>query len=92
MPVHFKFVNLRFGIEASIAMGCVFGDGENQRLECLQEVDVETFVRLTSVLGINLKPNEDADYATDPFLPISPMEALRTGTIDYSSIKNVFKY
>ena len=68
-------------------MGCVFGDGENQRLECLQEVDVETFVRLTSVLGINLKPNEDADYATDPFLPISPMEALKTG-IDYkSSIK-----
>ena len=40
--------------------------------------DVETFVRLTSVLGINLKPNEDIDYATEPFLPMSPMEALRT--------------
>ena len=39
---------------------------------------METFVRLTSVLGINLKPNEDIDYADEPFLPMSPMEALRT--------------
>ena len=36
---------------------------------------METFVRLTSVLGINLKPNEDIDYADEPFLPMSPMEA-----------------
>ena len=26
----------RFGIEASIAMGCILGDGEDKRLECLQ--------------------------------------------------------
>ena len=26
----------RFGIEASIALGCVLGDGEDRRLECLQ--------------------------------------------------------
>ena len=88
----------RFGIEASIAMGCVLGDGEDRRLECLQGkketmtiiitimtiiitagLDLEKFVRLNSVLGVNLKPNEDADYAQDPFLPMSPMEALRTG-------------
>ena len=71
----------RFGIEASIAMGCVLGDGEDRRLECLQELDVEKFVRLNSVLGVNLKPNEDADYAEFPFLPMSPMKALTTGTI-----------
>ena len=69
----------RFGIEASIALGCVLGDGEDRRLECLQAVDMEKFVRLNSVLGVNLKPNEDADYAQHPFLPMSPMEALRTG-------------
>ena len=87
----------RFGIEASIAMGCVLGDGEDRRLECLQGkddttshhltirltftagLDLEKFVRLNSVLGVNLKPNEDADYAQHPFLPMSPMEALRTG-------------
>ena len=44
----------------------------------LSGLDMETFVRLTSVLGINLKPNEDIDYADEPFLPMSPMEALRT--------------
>ena len=42
-------------------------------------LDLEKFVRLNSVLGVNLKPNEDADYAEHPFLPMSPMEALRTG-------------
>ena len=71
----------RFGIEASIALGCVLGDGEDRRLECLQGVDLEKFVRLNSVLGVNLKPNEDAEYAENPFLPMSPMEALRTGRL-----------
>ena len=41
-------------------------------------LDFETFVRLNAALGVNLKPNEDIDYAEDPFLPMSPMEALRT--------------
>ena len=50
-----------------------------RRLECLQSLDVEKFVRLNSALGVNLKPNEDAEYALNPFLPMSPMEALRTG-------------
>lgn len=68
----------RFGTEASVAMGCIFDFSAEARLECLQSLDMETFVRLTSVLGINLKPNEDIDYAEDPFLPMSPMEALRT--------------
>jgi len=60
-------------------MGCILGDGEDRRLECLQSLDVEKFVRLNSALGVNLKPNEDAEYALNPFLPMSPMEALRTG-------------
>ena len=50
-----------------------------QVLDCVAGVDLEKFVRLNSVLGVNLKPNEDADYAVHPFLPMSPMEALRTG-------------
>ena len=45
----------------------------------MQSLDVEKFVRLNSALGVNLKPNEDAEYALNPFLPMSPMEALRTG-------------
>jgi len=67
----------RFGAESAIAMGCLLG-GE-ARLECLQGLSMEKFVRLSPVLGVNLKPNEDIDYAEDPFLPMSPMEALRTG-------------
>lgn len=66
-----------FGAESAIAMGCIFG-GE-ARLECLQGLSMEKFVRLSQVLGINLKPNEDIDYAEEPFLPMSPMEALKTG-------------
>ena len=42
-------------------------------------LDVEKLVRLNQVLGVNLKPNEDGDYAEEPFMPMSPMEALRTG-------------
>jgi len=68
----------RFGTEAAVAMGCVFDFSAEARLECLQGLDFETFVRLNAALGINLKPNEDIDYAEDPFLPMSPMEALRT--------------
>jgi len=67
-----------FGFEAAVAMGCVLEFSAEARLECLQGLDMETFIRLTSVLGINLKPNEDIDYADEPFLPMSPMEALRT--------------
>ena len=61
-------------------MGCIIGgNSPHARLECLQGLSMEKFVRLTSVLGINLKPNEDIDYANEPFMPMSPMEALRTG-------------
>jgi len=67
----------RFGAEAAIAMGCLLG-GE-RRLECLQGLSVEKFVRLNQAIGVNLKPNEDIDYADEPFLPMSPMDALRSG-------------
>jgi len=67
----------RFGVEASIAMGCLLG-GE-RRLQCLQGLSFEKFVRLNQAIGVNLKPNEDIDYADDPFMPMSPMEALRSG-------------
>ena len=43
----------------------------------MQGLDVEKFVRLNAALGVNLKPNEDAEYADHPFMPLSPMEALR---------------
>lgn len=39
----------------------------------------DKFVKLSQVFLINLKPNEDIDYADDPFLPMSPMKALRSG-------------
>ena len=55
------------------------GKSESCRLNSTAGLDLEKFVRLNSVLGVNLKPNEDADYAEHPFLPMSPMEALRTG-------------
>ena len=55
------------------------GKTESFRLSSTAGLDLEKFVRLNSVLGVNLKPNEDADYAEHPFLPMSPMEALRTG-------------
>ena len=66
-------------------MGCLFG-GE-ARLKCLQSLKMETFVRLTQVIGINLKPNEDVDYAKEPFLPMSPMEALRSGMFFLSTLR-----
>merc|ERR1712110_107512 len=71
----------RFGNEAAIAMGCVIGDFGDRRLECLQGVEVEKLVRLNQALGVNLKPNEDLDDAgAGAMLPMSPMEALRTGS------------
>ena len=59
-------------------MGCIIGP-VTHKIKCLQELDVEKFVKLSQVFLINLKPNEDADYAVYPFLPMSPMEALRSG-------------
>ena len=44
-------------------------------------VEVEKLVRLNQALGVNLKPNEDLDDAgAGAMLPMSPMEALRTGS------------
>ena len=41
---------------------------------------MEKLVRLNQALGVNLKPNEDLDDAgAGAMLPMSPMEALRTG-------------
>ena len=38
-------------------------------------------MRLNQALGVNLKPNEDLDDAgAGAMLPMSPMEALRTGS------------
>ena len=63
-------------------MGCIIGgDSPHARLDCLQGHSLEGLVRLNQVIGVNLKPNEDKDYAEDPFMPMSPMESLRTGLI-----------
>ena len=40
---------------------------------------VSRLARLNAAIGVNLKPNEDGDYADDPFMPMSAMEALRSG-------------
>ena len=59
-------------------MGCIFGSVKH-KIDCLQGLKMDSFVKLSQVFLINLKPNEDIDYASEPFLPMSPMEALRTG-------------
>ena len=59
-------------------MGCIFGSVKH-KIDCLQGLNMDSFVKLSQVFLINLKPNEDIDYASEPFLPMSPMEALRTG-------------
>ena len=59
-------------------MGCIFGSVKH-KIDCLQGLSMDSFVKLSQVFLINLKPNEDIDYASEPFLPMSPMEALRTG-------------
>ena len=59
-------------------MGCIFGSVKH-KIDCLQGLNIDSFVKLSQVFLINLKPNEDIDYASEPFLPMSPMKALRTG-------------
>ena len=46
----------------------------------LQGHSLDGLVRLTSVIGINIKPNEDKAYADEPFMPMSPMDALKSGS------------
>ena len=58
-------------------MGCIFGSVKH-KIDCLQGLKMDSFVKLSQVFLINLKPNEDIDYASEPFLPMSPMDALRT--------------
>ena len=59
-------------------MGCILGP-VGHKIKCLQDLDFDTFVKLSQVFLINLKPNEDFSYSDDPFLPMSPMNALRSG-------------
>jgi len=68
-----------YGNRAADAMGCLLGP-VHHKINCLQGLDMEKFAKLSQIFLINLKPNEDADYAEDPFLPMSPMNALRNGS------------
>jgi len=45
----------------------------------MQGISAESLAGLNDAVLINLKPNEDAVFNSNPFLPMSPMEALRTG-------------
>ena len=80
----FTFQAAHYGNRAADVMGCIIG-GVEHKIKCLQGLSTESFVKLSQVFLINLKPNEDIDYAESPFLPMSPMNALRSG--NYS--KNV---
>ena len=70
-------------------MGCIFGSVKH-KIDCLQGLKMDSFVKLSQVFLINLKPNEDIDYASEPFLPMSPMDALRTG--NYAKDVQVHKF
>ena len=48
-------------------------------LECMQSVDAEDLANLNDAILVNLKPNEDATTNSNPFMPMSPMEALTSG-------------
>jgi len=70
-----------FGKESCDAVGCIIGgNSPHARLDCLQGHSLDGLVRLTSVIGINIKPNEDKAYADEPFMPMSPMDALKSGS------------
>ena len=58
--------------------GCLWSDVD-RLLSCMQSVSAESLAGLNDAILINLKPNEDGEFNSDPFLPVSPMEALRTG-------------
>ena len=42
-------------------------------------VSAENLANLNDAILINLKPNEDSTTNANPFLPMSPMDALRSG-------------
>ena len=45
----------------------------------MEGVDASNLANLNDAILVNLKPNEDAAYSSEPYMPLSPMESLVTG-------------
>ena len=64
--------------------GCLWLDAD-KLLSCMQSLSAESLAGLNDAVLINLKPNEDGAFSSNPFLPVSPMEALRTGAYNQNA-------
>ena len=67
-------------IASNVSKGKRYFQKHILKFEILQGHSLDGLVRLTSVIGINIKPNEDKAYADEPFMPMSPMDALKSGS------------
>lgn len=70
----------RWGKKASAAVGCSSFDDEKELIACLRQVPAETF----ALSDIQNGPNSaqaviDANFTSNPFLPKSPREILKSG-------------
>lgn len=48
-------------------------------LECMEDVEASKLANLNDAILVNLKPNEDGAFNSDPFMPSSPMDSLLSG-------------
>ena len=55
-------------------------------LQCLQGVDTDTFFEAASSVGDLFGLVRDADFSSEPFMPIWPEAAMRTGKVNAASV------
>ena len=53
------------------------------------EVSTDSLANINDAILVNLKPNEDFETNSNPFMPMSAMDALLSGKNFFSSYKSV---
>ncbi len=49
------------------------------KLDCMLEVSTDSLANINDAILVNLKPNEDFETNSNPFMPMSAMDALLSG-------------
>ena len=72
-------------LELATSLDCAT-TSDMEALECLQEIDTDTFYNAASSIGKLFGLVRDADFSSEPFMPVWPEAAMRAGKVNAASV------
>ena len=71
--------------EIATSLNCA-ASGDEEVLQCLQGIDTESFYEAASSVGNLFGLVRDADFSSEPFMPMWPEAAMRSGEVNAASV------